>query len=470
MFDTSRQNRSGQKEVNSSRSHAFLWAVVFIAVVSGTIVYAAEQAKEQSTAKRSEKCTMDIARTEELPEEAESKAETIDKSARDRTADGFVWNGVRRDEVDAVAADESVPYLKRLTAKALQAELKKDWQRAVTYWQTVAVETPKDPAAHFRLGYCAQSMAEEEPTQKVFWLQKTAEHYEHVVAIEPRHEVAYNNLGIALGEWAELSFDDEQDERFAEACRKYEKATTLNPEYADAYNNWGVVLGDWGQVSSGDEQSERFAEACRKYDRATKLDSEFADAFSNWGNSLNYWARVSSGEKQAERFAEACDKFDKATTLNSEHFAAYYNWGNALGSWARVSSGDEQAERFAGACRKYDRATQLNPELAIAYHSWGNALGDWAQISSGEEQAERFAKACRKYDTATKLDPEGADVYNNWGATLLTWARVSSGNEQATRLDRAEEKLRKAEELRPGSGGYNLALAAVLRNQLDGSR
>ena len=88
----------------------------------------------------------------------------------------------------------------------------------------------------------------------------------HALAIDPKLDLAHNNLGLVMISRGELSL----------AVRYFQEAIRLNPASANAYNNLGIVLNHQGKPE----------EAIRQYLEALKISPEDAEVRYNLACAL----------------------------------------------------------------------------------------------------------------------------------------------------------------------------------------
>jgi tetratricopeptide (TPR) repeat protein len=151
--------------------------------------------------------------------------------------------------------------------------------------------------------------------------------------------------------------------------------------------------------------------------------------------------------------------------------AALNNWGMALSDQAKTKAGEEADRLFEEAGRKYAEALRLKPDYHVALGNWGNALSRQAKTKGGEDADRLFEEAGRKYTEALRLKPDFSEALSNWGAALSGQAKTKTGEEVEHLLRQSRQKLLEAEQLRAGSGAYNLAcLEAIQGNTREAVR
>ena len=149
---------------------------------------------------------------------------------------------------------------------------------------------------------------------------------------------------------------------------------------------------------------------------------------------------------------------------------AYVMLGNTLGEQAKTKSGAEAGQLFAEAGQKYQAALAIKPDMDEALNNWGNTLGEQAKTKSGAEAGQLFAEAGQKYQAALAIKPDMDEALNNWGNTLGEQAKTKSGAEADQLFAEARKVLCRAEDIKPGSGAYNLACLHALQGDEAGCR
>jgi tetratricopeptide (TPR) repeat protein len=151
--------------------------------------------------------------------------------------------------------------------------------------------------------------------------------------------------------------------------------------------------------------------------------------------------------------------------------AGLYNWGVALSGQAKTKAGADADRLFEAAGRKYAEALRLKPDYHEALNNWGNALYEQAKTKRGEEADRLFEEAGRKCAEALRLKPDLPEPLINWGAALINQATMKRGEEAGRLLRQARQKLLEAEQMRAGSGAYNLAcVEAIQGNTIEAVR
>merc|ERR1712196_456267 len=110
----------------------------------------------------------------------------------------------------------------------------------------------------------ALGWAYDNQTGSVKSTEASYEPYTRCIALDPKHAMAHNNLGLVL-QYVRKDYDG--------AERHYRKAIDLDPTKAAAHNNLGCVVKD----------VRKYDDAERHYRTAIELDPKNAMAHNNLG-------------------------------------------------------------------------------------------------------------------------------------------------------------------------------------------
>ena len=189
--------------------------------------------------------------------------------------------------------------------------------------------------------------------------------YNQALALNPKHDRAYNNRGLIYSSKGELD----------KAIADYTQAIALNPNLEQAYNNRGIAYADKGELDK----------AIPDYTQTLTLNPKNANVYYIRG-----YAYGNKGE-----FDRAIADFTQAITLNPKFDKAYYYRGNAYGERGELDS----------AIADYTQAIALNPKYADAYNNRGIAYDDKGELE----------RAIADYTQAITLNPRDDYAYNNRG-------------------------------------------------------
>jgi tetratricopeptide (TPR) repeat protein len=226
--------------------------------------------------------------------------------------------------------------------------------------------------------------------------------YERVLAREPGHALALNNLGVALRRAGE-------GER---AVQCFAAAVRGNPRNADAHYNLGNALRD----------AKRYDDAVECYRRALKLNPRYAAAYAN----------LALAHKAAKRPADA--RRCLAAGLRALPDAALLHLELGILHW--------EQRRDEAALVHYCKAHALEPANHKILHNIAAAL----------LRTDRYDAAAEVARQAIGAEPNHAETHAVLGQALCALGR----------LGEAEESLRRALALDAGNLSANLGLARVL--------
>ena len=234
------------------------------------------------------------------------------------------------------------------------------------YRQILAVE-PNHAEAHNNLGNIFNNQGK---------LDEAIACYRRAVELKPDFAVAHNNLGVAFKEQGKLD----------EAVICYRRALALKPDYAEAHNNLGVAFKQQGKPDD--------AVAC--YRRALELKPNYAVAYSNLGIAF----------KEQGKLDEAVVCCRRALELKPDYAEAHNNLGVAC----------KDLGNLHGAVACYCRALELKPGYAEAHNNLGVAFKQQGKIDE--------AVAC--YRRALELKADYAEVHNNLGVAFMEQEKLTA--------------------------------------------
>ena len=161
------------------------------------------------------------------------------------------------------------------------------WQNSRTLWEHALAVDPQAETALYQLSEYYRDRGR---------IQEQADHLRRLVQLNPRHELALNNLGIAryrLGE------------RPGNLLADYQALLALRPNNVKALQNYGYLLIEVG----------RYPEAIEQLQLAVAADPDYCTAINNLGR-----AHLAAGDKpQARHFFEraaACDPHQQKFRAN----------------------------------------------------------------------------------------------------------------------------------------------------------
>jgi formylglycine-generating enzyme required for sulfatase activity len=201
----------------------------------------------------------------------------------------------------------------------LESYKKAQYEDAIRYFKQVVNLNPKATtlaAAQFYLGDSYSELGR--PTEAVVA-------YQEALRLNPRDDVALNNLGVAYNELG----------KYNEALEDYKQALSVKADIAVAHYNVGVAYYNLKQ----------YREAAEAYQRALHLQPDFAElAYNNLG--LTY--------QNMERYEDAIESYRQAIRLKPDFAEVYFNLGRA---YNKMGNND-------AALKQYDILKTLNPDEA----------------------------------------------------------------------------------------------------------
>lgn len=301
-------------------------------------------------------------------------------------------------------------------------------------------------------------------------LSAACDKLERALQIKPDAAEVWFNWGVALGQQAEGKRGTEEEALLRAACEKYARAIERKPDMHEAWSNWGTALSRRADGKDGDEKESMLREACVRYARAVKIKPDEYMVWSNWGTSLGRQAEGKSGNEVEALLREACDKHARAIQIRPDLYDAWNNWGTALDRQASGKDGSERETLLKAACEKYERASTIKPEENSAWRNWGIALDLQAKGKTGEEKVALLKVACEKYEKAVEAKPDDDVAWHNWGNDILELAKEPADARDPSHFLSAREKCLRAEQIRKGSGAYNLACISALMEAVEDCR
>jgi Tfp pilus assembly protein PilF len=161
------------------------------------------------------------------------------------------------------------------------------WQNSRTLWEHALAVDPQSETALYQLSEYYRDRGR---------IQEQADHLRRLVQLNPRHELALNNLGIARYRLGELP---------GNLLADYQALLALRPNNVKALQNYGYLLIEVG----------RYPEAIEQLQLAVAADPDYCTAINNLGR-----AHLAAGDKpQARRFFEraaACDPHQQKFRAN----------------------------------------------------------------------------------------------------------------------------------------------------------
>ena len=194
--------------------------------------------------------------------------------------------------------------------------------------------------------------------------------YRQILAVQPFHFDALNNLGALLTGAGKLD----------EAVAAFQQITRLQPNAAAAFANLGNLFRDTG----------RLEEAVMAYRRAVQINPNLSEAFNGLGSALQLHQEID----------EALVAYERAIQLEPANAMAQSNRGSALRALGKVEA----------AVAAFRAAVQLRPDApwarsnliyALLFHPGPDAGALSAELETWDE---RFGRAASGGDPAFAND------------------------------------------------------------------
>ncbi|MCX5890658.1 MAG: hypothetical protein NTY36_14605 [Deltaproteobacteria bacterium] len=233
-----------------------------------------------------------------------------------------------------------------------------------------------------------------------------------------------------------------------------ELAETLTWAYIFQGNNYTELA----KAKTGEEADRVFAQAAEKYQAALTIKSDSSHALNHWGAAIFNHAQTKKTFEEADiLLREAIEKYQAALTIKPDMHKALAGLSASLIELGRTKNAEEAETLFRQAIEKLQPEIAIKPDDLDILGVWAVAHAALGRIKDGEEAEILFRQAIEQYQNILNVKPDHHIVLYNMGGTLIDQARAKIGEEAARLYDQAKEKLLKAEELKPGSGAYNLA-------------
>ncbi|MBF0626307.1 MAG: tetratricopeptide repeat protein [Magnetococcales bacterium] len=218
-------------------------------------------------------------------------------------------------------------------------------REAASRFRQVLAREPGHGQAANNLGLALQGLAD--------WDGAVAAYRQALAQGVGGRHLVHNNLGVALRALA----------RREEALEQYLAALEIQPDYPEALNNLGILYKDLG----------RWEESEAVFRKALRLRPQFHKARNNLGTLL----------RARDRFLEAAVQYRQILREDRELFEVWNNLANVLGDLAEV-------EQAVGA---YEAALELNPG---AVHVHSNLIMNLHYLP--QWSAPALLERCRAFD------------------------------------------------------------------------
>ena len=216
-------------------------------------------------------------------------------------------------------------------------------------------------------------------------LEDAVKQYRQVLAFNPDHAHAHNNLGAIFAGQG----------RVREAMAEYHEALRIDAEDSRAHKNLGVaLLGQPGQLD----------EAVTHFKRSLAIDPEQATVEEGLGTALARQGKVE----------EATKHFRQAVRIEPEQASAHFNLGAALFNQGNIEE----------AVKHYRKALELKPDFLDAHLSI-------ADILEHQGKVDEAIYHCRQ---ALRIHPDHPAVLHTLTLAYAAAGRFQEAVETAKRL------------------------------------
>lgn len=209
--------------------------------------------------------------------------------------------------------------------------------------------------------------------------------FQHVLAINPKSAIAYNNIGVALAAQANLGNARTDQAKLEEAIAEYRRAIKAEPGYVLPYNNLGLAFFYRNEI----------ADAIKQYRSAIEITPTYLAARWNLAFALR---QRHLDEAIAEYRDEAVAEYREAIKFATDpkQRAMLHTF---LGDFLRDTGGDGNLEP---AIAEYRHAIEIN------CYGWAhNNLGlIW-------EKQDKIHDAIAEYEKAVSCEPNDAAFEKN---------------------------------------------------------
>ncbi|MGH9744697.1 MAG: tetratricopeptide repeat protein [Candidatus Acidiferrales bacterium] len=268
-----------------------------------------------------------------------------------------------------------------------------NFTEAVQSYKEYLAKRPNDASAHFDLGNAYAS------------LKQTADattEYEKAIALDPKLDAAYVNLGITL-----------MDSDLNAAIAAFQKAIELVPDHAKPR----FLLG-WAY-----ERSDKLPQAIEEYRAAVKLDEKDSDAHFALGRALLTTSQLAEAETEFRVAIAANDANDQAYLGLSQTLMAQKKYDAAaaeLAKYLETQPNDSGARvSRALALTDMDKNDEALAELDRAAAAGPETLSALKLRSQILFKMKRYDDAIPVLQKAAALAPEDPDISARLGHLYL---------------------------------------------------
>ena len=279
-------------------------------------------------------------------------------------------------------ADRKVASAERDYRRGLVQIWKKDYKRALPFFERAAKKNPQYARAWFYIGRCKSELGQN---------TEAVEAYKQAIRLKPDYAKFHNYLGLVY----------RRMKRYEEAIAAYKEASRIDPDYAKPHNNLGFAYGRLG----------RYDEAITAYNEAISINPDYAKAYNNLGYT---YCRM-------RRYDEAITAYEEAIRIDPDYATPYNNLG---GVYRRL-------ERYEEAIAAYREAIRIDPDYAMPHDNLGYTY----------RRMKRYEEAIAAYKEVIRIDSDHAEAHYNLGSMHLKVGDKDSAQKQYEILKKLDGDL-----------------------------
>lgn len=333
-----------------------------------------------------------------------SDAASLDAFRNLVTRDNAQDVGVEVDQVSATDATKGVDEdeLDQAAATAFDAQ---KFKLAAELWEKVVAQDPKHKTAWNNLGRTYMELHQYDKAEAAIKKQ---------IEMNPYDEFSYNNLGLVY----------ERMERYDDAAAQYRKQIEVNPLDQYAHRNLGYMLA----------RRHKYAEAIPELEAALNIAGD--DVFTQQQLGDSY---LKTGKTD-----KALEMFDKVVKAQPSPIM----WNNVAYALAEEKQSLDLALKYAQSAvamtvatlnnLPMDQVIEQGPVLTNSLASYWDTLG-WVYFQQGKlDEAEKFVRASWEISQAGEVGDHLAQIYEKRGmkdkaAEMYAEAMATQGSVPETR-------------------------------------
>ncbi|HEX6881461.1 MAG TPA: DUF3857 domain-containing protein [Terriglobales bacterium] len=328
-----------------------------------------------------DKLTVDRKLTLLTSEIMPAQASNLDAFRNVVTRDAGQEIGVEMDEVAASAAMKDADE-DELYDAAVAAYRNRNFKLSAQLYERVVELNPKHKNAWTYLGQAYMEQSQYDKAEKAFRKQ---------VELNPYDEVVYNDLGLLY----------ERMQKFDDAAAQYRKQIEVNPLDQYAHRNLGLMFA----------RRHKYAEAIPELEQAMQISPDDYYTQQQLGDS---YLKTGKTEKALETF----DKVVKASPTP-------LMWNNVAYALAEEKQSLDRAQQYAESAiamttaslnnLPMDQLIEQGPGLTLSLASYWDTLG-WIYFQQGKlDLAEKYIKASWDVDEGGEVGDHLGQIYEKRG-------------------------------------------------------